>query len=50
MRINKIKKKLKTGELVFGTMIKEAKNINISRASGDCRLRLFRHRHGTRLV
>jgi len=30
MRINKIKKKLKNGELVFGTMIKEAKNINIS--------------------
>jgi 2-keto-3-deoxy-L-rhamnonate aldolase RhmA len=30
MRINKIKKKLKNGELVFGTMIKEARNINIS--------------------
>jgi len=30
MRINKIKKKLKNGEPVFGTMIKEAKNVNIS--------------------
>ncbi len=30
MRINKIKKKLKNGEPVFGTMIKEAKSINIS--------------------
>ncbi|PIV06880.1 MAG: hypothetical protein COS57_01745 [Syntrophobacterales bacterium CG03_land_8_20_14_0_80_58_14] len=30
MRINKIKKKLKNGELVFGTMIKEAKYINIA--------------------
>jgi 2-keto-3-deoxy-L-rhamnonate aldolase RhmA len=30
MRINKIKKKLKNGETVFGTMIKEARNINIA--------------------
>ena len=29
MRINKIKKKLKNGEPVFGTMIKEMKSINI---------------------
>jgi 2-keto-3-deoxy-L-rhamnonate aldolase RhmA len=30
MRINRIKKKLKNGEPVFGIMIKEARNINIS--------------------
>ncbi len=30
MRINTIKKKMKNGERVFGTMIKEARNINIS--------------------
>lgn len=29
MRVNKIKNKLKNGERVFGTMIKEARNINI---------------------
>jgi 4-hydroxy-2-oxoheptanedioate aldolase len=30
MRINKIKKKLKNGELVYGTMLKEARNVNIA--------------------
>jgi 2-keto-3-deoxy-L-rhamnonate aldolase RhmA len=30
MRINKIKKKLKNGEPVFGLMIKEARNVNIA--------------------
>jgi 2-keto-3-deoxy-L-rhamnonate aldolase RhmA len=30
MRINKIKKKLRDGERVFGTMIKEARNVNIA--------------------
>ena len=30
MRVNKIKSKLKNGERVFGTMIKEARNVNIS--------------------
>ncbi|MDD5099817.1 MAG: aldolase/citrate lyase family protein [Syntrophales bacterium] len=29
MRVNKIKTKLKNGERVFGTMIKEARNVNI---------------------
>jgi 2-keto-3-deoxy-L-rhamnonate aldolase RhmA len=30
MRINQIKKKMKNGERVYGTMIKEARNINIA--------------------
>ena len=30
MRINRIKKKMKNGEPVFGIMIKEARNINIA--------------------
>jgi 2-keto-3-deoxy-L-rhamnonate aldolase RhmA len=30
MRINKIRKRLKDGERVFGTMIKEARNVNIA--------------------
>jgi 2-dehydro-3-deoxyglucarate aldolase/4-hydroxy-2-oxoheptanedioate aldolase len=30
MRINKVKKKLKNGELVFGTMLKEARNVDIA--------------------
>jgi len=30
MRINSIKKKLKNGERVYGTMIKEARNVNIA--------------------
>jgi 2-keto-3-deoxy-L-rhamnonate aldolase RhmA len=30
MRINRIKQKMKKGERVYGTMIKEARNINIS--------------------
>ena len=30
MRINRIKKKMKNGEPVFGVMIKEARNINIA--------------------
>jgi len=30
MRINRVKKKLKNGERVFGTMLKEARNVNIA--------------------